>query len=212
MLRIVCLRAQKFPVMNFPSLPSSTSKFIHFKDWRMQSLDVPFLAGCSSPAGRVAHPIRIVTSDPSRAGPGRVGVLLGNHLLVVTQLPAKLDRFSNRFFHLEQVDEAKLVLKTFWSKVRKLYNLCKLTADGGDFFAPGKKWLRRGDAFRILMEPLSIASWYKHGFHLTSSGHYIGETMHFKRLYLSQQSFSLNFRGLKSIFKSTFVTSKAPLQ
>eukprot|EP00243_Klebsormidium_subtile_P009826 TRINITY_DN503_c0_g1_i1.p1 TRINITY_DN503_c0_g1~~TRINITY_DN503_c0_g1_i1.p1 ORF type:complete len:406 (+),score=47.02 TRINITY_DN503_c0_g1_i1:254-1471(+) len=74
-----------------------------------------------------------------------------------------------------KVEAAKAHLKSFWKKVRGLYNTCQLTADGGDFFSPDKKWLRAAHDYQALFEPLSIAGWYKHGNHLKGSGHYIGK-------------------------------------
>lgn len=63
---------------------------------------------------------------------------------------------------------------TFWKDVRDLYKARKLTADGGDFFSPKKRWFRLGNEYRVLLEPLDIANWYKAGNHLKGSGHYIG--------------------------------------
>lgn len=73
-----------------------------------------------------------------------------------------------------QVDMARRYLNSFWKEVRKLYRAGKLTADGGDFFSPRKRWLRQGNEYRALVEPLDIANWYKLERHLTASGHYFG--------------------------------------
>lgn len=75
-----------------------------------------------------------------------------------------------------QVDAARKYLNFFWKGVRDHYYECKLIADGGDFFSPKKKWLRQGNEYRELVEPLDIANWYKANIHLKgSSGHYFGK-------------------------------------
>jgi hypothetical protein len=79
--------------------------------------------------------------------------------------------------HIAQVDSARQVLMKFWKDVRRLYRACKLTADGGDFFSPNKRWLRLGNEYRGLVEPLDIANWYKAGNHEKGSGHYWGEEL-----------------------------------
>lgn len=70
-----------------------------------------------------------------------------------------------------------MLLNYFWKDVRKLYLACKLTADGGDFFSPKKRWFRYGAEYRALVEPLDIANWYKVGVHLLGHGHYIGKRL-----------------------------------
>lgn len=75
-----------------------------------------------------------------------------------------------------QVDAARKYLMVFWKDVRKKYYKCTLIADGGDFFSPKKRWLRTGNEYRALVEPLDIANWYKASIHLKGSGHYIGES------------------------------------
>jgi hypothetical protein len=75
---------------------------------------------------------------------------------------------------LVQVDNARRYLNDYWKAVRKLYIANKLADEDGDFFSPDKRWLRTGNSYRVLVEPLDIANWYKCGNHTSGSGHYIG--------------------------------------
>ena len=60
----------------------------------------------------------------------------------------------------------------FWRSTTRQYKLCKLACDGClDFFGAKSHWLIRGNLFRVLVEPLDIANWYKAG-NVETSGHY----------------------------------------
>ena len=72
-----------------------------------------------------------------------------------------------------QVDRARKYLMNFWRSTIQQYKLCKLARDGClDFFGAKSHWLIRGNPFRVLVEPLDIANWYKAG-NVGTSGHYV---------------------------------------
>lgn len=74
-----------------------------------------------------------------------------------------------------QVDPARKYLMGFWRDTTRLYKRCKLAGeDFRDFFAPKSRWLMQGSQFRVLVEPLDIANWYKAG-NTETSGHYFDD-------------------------------------